>query len=131
MVIASPKRRARSDWSEVTCTRSASSWASTSRPSVRIRDRSMSLRTDRAERDALRAKLGNEARRRLHGLALILERRRLVAVVHDDDIAVRNARPDALHDRVRGALAEPVPVPQHPAPANHPVIDLVEARVHG
>src|SRR5437879_281059 len=84
----------------------------------------------RSEGETLCAELRDEARRGVYCLPLILERRRLVAVVHDDDVAIRDAMADATDDRVGGARAEPVPVPQHPAPADHAVIDLLQARIH-
>src|SRR5439155_22485563 len=63
-------------------------------------------------------------------MALILDRRRFVAGMHDDDVAIAGAMADPVDDRVRGARAEPVPVPEHPAPADEAVIDPFRARVH-
>src|SRR5829696_2129681 len=66
----------------------------------------------------------------MDGVPLVAQRRRLVAVVHDDDVAVGHAWADAVHHRIGCPWAEPVEVPQQPAPADHAVIDLLEAGVH-
>ena len=76
------------------------------------------------------AQLRQQPGDRFNGVPLIRERRRLVAVVHDDDVAVADAMANAAVDGVGGAALKPVPVPQHPAPADHPVVDLLQARIH-
>src|SRR6185503_2088273 len=82
------------------------------------------------ERESFCSKLWNEPRGGVDGVPLILERRRLVAVVHHHDVTIRDPAADAPHRGVGGARAEPVPIPQHPAPAHHPMVDFLEPPVH-
>src|SRR5712691_12938915 len=67
--------------------------------------------THNPEGEAPCAEVGNQPRRRVDRVPLVLEWRRLVAVMHDDDVAVRDAIAQAVHHRVRRPRAEPVPVP--------------------
>src|SRR5438067_1169146 len=122
MGTASRKPRVRSGSSGAICIRSVSSSGSTSRrrghrrkfvlgsPFCVHRERRTEngerrtlpslggYRTDRPELKSSPPKLGNESRSRLDGVTLIGERRRLVAVVHHDDIAASHAVRQAWDD---------------------------------
>src|SRR5262245_48872425 len=60
----------------------------------------------------------DQPRSRCDCLMLIPARRRLIAVVDDDDVASARAFRQPRDDAVRGAMAEPVPIPAGPAPAD-------------
>ena len=75
---------------------------------------STSIPTDRSETHSTCAQRGNQPRRGVHRLPLVLAGCRLVAIVHDDDVAGRNARrhPQRRVRRVqaahgRGGLSAP------------------------
>src|SRR5438093_6515396 len=56
---------------------------------------------DGAEGEPLCAQCRDQSRGRINSLTLILERRRLVAVVHHHDVAIADAMPDPVHNRIR------------------------------
>ena len=54
----------------------------------------------------------------------------MMTVVHDDDVARRDALREAAGERVRFPAPVEVPVPKSPAPSDQPIVNPRETFVH-